>query len=426
MGEAWRVRTPGYKTYLCQFLPNVDPETTETLLARLSAFRETGLIPWTVLRDEANRPVLLAPLEGPTLWDRFQGLWSAKEPGVPREELLGYMRAAALVLDLMRSRHQAQHLWLHPRQFILHDGRSQLLSFGLIETWWAHTKQPTGVLNPRYSAPELQHQVRAARCDQYSLALIYAEMLTGMHPWRGRGTAWAVGNPDLGLLPGEERAVIRRALSLDYRQRFDTAIAMVEALENATKTAMPAAPLQPLVTTGAANVLSSASSVPCNTLEQFVHELVSLVAGGVRTPDELTLRFTLEPSRHLQSPKFLGCPVDQAPLFDDFCRQWHAKTIRKGDGLIILAINAAPSIWQLLSGRRVGLEIRLEFLPVAWGDQRAQVAVTVKPFGCNRERALGLLLELGPKLLLSVRAHLDGQPEQRGLERLAFRERWQT
>ncbi len=160
----------------------------------------------------------------------------------------------------------------------------------------------------------------------------------------------------------------------------------------------------------------------CHTLDQFVHELVKLVAGNAPPPSELAVRFTLEPGRHLQTPKFLAGMPNQLPQFDDFCRQWHAKTIRREDRLTILAINAAPSVWQWLAGRRLGLEVRLEFLPVAWGNQRAQVAVAVKPFGCDGERALRLLMELGPKLLQSVRTHLDGQPDQRGLERLTFRE----
>ena len=44
-------------------------------------------------------------------------------------------------------------------------------------------------------------------------------------------------------------------------------------------------------------------------------------------------------------------------------------------------------------------------------------------FWLRRRAHLRLLMELGPKLLQSVRTHLDGQPDQRGLEHLAFRER---
>ena len=421
-GETWKVKAPDAKDYICQFVPPNDPETTAKLLARIGAYRHAGLIAWQALTEDANRPALLAALAGPTLADRLRELWTAGRPGIPRDELLAYLRCAALVLDTMHARHQTQHLWLEPRQFVVHDGRAELLGFGLVPTWWAHRERPTGALSPRYAAPELQKRICSPRCDQYSLALIYAEMLTGTHPWRGRGTAWAVQNPDLGLLPAQDRIVLRRALSPDYRARFETNLELIDALEKAAKQVIAPAPPLPLVT--APGPLSRhARTLACQTLEQFVHELVDLAAGNAPAPTELAIRFTLEPSRHLKTPKFLSGIANQLPQFDDFCRQWHAKTIRRGERLVILAINAAPSVWQWLSGRRIGLEIRLEFLPVAWGNQRSQVAVAVKPFGCDSERALQLLMELGPKLLESVRTHLAGQAEQRGVGRFAFRER---
>src|SRR5207302_825918 len=145
---------PGGKRHLCQFLPPTDPDAAAALLERLQSFRHRSLAPWMAVRGEGNRLALLAPLEAPTLRDRFQELWAAKQPGVPREELVGYLRSAAKALDHLYARHLVQHLWLHPCQLLLHDDRVQILGFGLVETWWAPTRQPTAQLNPRYSAPE--------------------------------------------------------------------------------------------------------------------------------------------------------------------------------------------------------------------------------------------------------------------------------
>jgi hypothetical protein len=417
LGETWMVRTPGGKQHLCQFLPPTDEETTAALLGRLQSFRHHSLVPWMAVRGAGNRLALLSPLEGPTLADRFQELWTAKQPGVPREELLGYMRSAAVALDLLQSRHRIQHLWLHPRQLVIPDNRVQILGFGLVETWWAPTERPTGDLNPRYSAPELVRKIRGPQCDQYSLALIYAEMLTGLHPWRGREVAAAPRDADLGLLPEKDRAVIERALSHDPRKRYASATDMVEALEEPARLVNPSTALQPLLPSRPAIFQLS----PCNTLDQFVTELVSLSAGRAKTPDELRIRFTLEPGRHLQVPRFLGKAQDTLPIFDDFCRQWHAKATLQENGLVILAINAAPSVWHWLLGRRLGLEIRVQFLPVAWGTHQAEVVI--KPFGCDHQQAGRLLQQLGPKLLTSVRELLHAQPDQRGGERVAVRQR---
>ena len=118
-GESWLAKTPDGKAHICQFVPPNDPDKNAKLLARLCAYRHADLIPWFALCEDPTRPALLAAIEGPTLADRFRELWATSRPGVPRDELLGYLRTAALVLDQMHSRHQAQHLWLEPRQFVL-------------------------------------------------------------------------------------------------------------------------------------------------------------------------------------------------------------------------------------------------------------------------------------------------------------------
>ncbi len=108
------------------------------------------------------------------------------------------------------------------------------MGFGLVETWWTHRPGgPPPILSPRYAAPNCSAKSGALRCDQYSLALIYTEMLTGTHPWRGRGTAWATANPDLGLLPRHDRSSSAERLNPDYRQRFETNAEMIDALDSA-------------------------------------------------------------------------------------------------------------------------------------------------------------------------------------------------
>ena len=43
-----------------------------------------------------------------------------------------------------------------------------------------------GQAQRRYTAPELVQGMVTRSCDQYSLAVIYEELLTGCHPFRGR------------------------------------------------------------------------------------------------------------------------------------------------------------------------------------------------------------------------------------------------
>ncbi len=270
------MRTPVGKTYLCQILPHHDGETNELLLTRLQAFRHPNLVPSMALHGNDNRVALLALLDGPTLWERFRENLATKQAGIPREELLGYLREIASALDVLQSRHHAQHLWLHPRQFLLKTDRVAILGFGLVETWWAHAKRPTAALNPRYSAPELLQKAVGPRCDQCSLALIYVEMITGRHPWRGRDGA---RNPDLSLLTKKDRAIIERALRTDPQDRFDSLGEMIEGLDAAGQWTVQPVSLRCLVSPEGVAERQFPLAVSVQTLDNFVKELVG-VAGA--------------------------------------------------------------------------------------------------------------------------------------------------
>src|SRR5439155_5352008 len=133
-------------------------------------------------------------------------------------------------------------------------------------------------------------------------------------------------------------------------KRFGSATDMIDALEEAARIIVPQARLQPLHPYPEID-LQTTSVNPCNNLDQFVMELVNVVSGKAQTPDQLKVRFSLQTGRHLELSGRLGKSGDALPIFDDFCRQWHAKAIPQEDGLVIQAINAAPSVWQWLLGR---------------------------------------------------------------------------
>ncbi|MCA9072340.1 MAG: hypothetical protein KDA84_25620, partial [Planctomycetaceae bacterium] len=76
--------------------------------------------------------------------------------------------------------------------------------------------------------------------DQYSLAIVYQEMLTGQLPFDGISPARLATQhlkepPNLQALPTRQQPIIARALSKDPHQRFRNCVELVEELQKATQ-----------------------------------------------------------------------------------------------------------------------------------------------------------------------------------------------
>src|SRR5262249_44218459 len=149
--------------------------------------------------------------------------------------------------------------------------------FGLVELLWLPTGKPLATLNPRYSAPEIHHGRISAECDQYSLALIYAEMATGVHPVRSLPTGSTEGRLNLSLLSSGEQEVTARALSVNPQDRYASTVEFVEALETSgiseSAQSRLIEPLGPVIS------FPSSGTPAQGNLEHFVTELVALAAG---------------------------------------------------------------------------------------------------------------------------------------------------
>ncbi|MGH7174398.1 MAG: protein kinase domain-containing protein, partial [Gemmataceae bacterium] len=164
-----------------------------------------------------------------SLRDRFQEHRNDGERGVPRQQLLAWLRPIAAALDELTRRYDLQHLGLNPRCLLFDDEEPRIADFGLLPLVWRPTGQLHGQLQARYAAPELFEQQIGPACDSYSLAVIFQEMLTGTTPWRGRRS----GLPNLEPLSSSDRAVLARALDIDPGQRFATCTELLSALEGA-------------------------------------------------------------------------------------------------------------------------------------------------------------------------------------------------
>src|SRR5262249_255805 len=159
--------------------------------------------------------------------------------GIPRDELLVYIREAAEALDLMNQEYQLQHLDIKPQNIFLVHNHVKVADFGLVKDLEGSQASVTGGLTPVYAAPETFDGKVTRFPDQSSLAIVWQEMLTGQRPFNGVSVRQLIMQhlsalPDVSPLPASDHPAITRALSKLPEQRFPSCREMVAALSHAT------------------------------------------------------------------------------------------------------------------------------------------------------------------------------------------------
>src|SRR5437660_1204415 len=133
-----------------------------------------------------------------------------------------------------------QHLDIKPRNLFLVSGHVKVADFGLVNSLanlngqTAPAAQP-GAITPSYASPECFQGKISLFSDQYSLAVVYCELLTGRLPFAGKNfrqlmLQHTASEPDLSLLPEGDRPLVARALAKDPRARFPGSLDFVRAL----------------------------------------------------------------------------------------------------------------------------------------------------------------------------------------------------
>jgi hypothetical protein len=175
--------------------------------------------------------ILMELAEG-SVWDRFHACRAANLPGIPRDELLGYLVHVADGLDTLREA-QLQHLDVKPQNLLVVNGQAKIGDFGLVRD--LRSGRPGAGASPAYSAPETLAAKLSPHCDQYSLAIVYQELLTGARPFAGTTAEQLTDQhltaaPNLAPLPPADRSAVRRALAKKPNHRFPSCAAFLRAL----------------------------------------------------------------------------------------------------------------------------------------------------------------------------------------------------
>src|SRR5262245_9987275 len=135
----------------------------------------------------------------------------------------------------MNQEYQLQHLDIKPQNLFLVHQHVKVADFGLVKDLEGTQASVTGGVTPVYAAPETFDGYVSRYCDQYSLAIVYQELLTGQRPFSGANVRQLIlqhlqAVPKLDSLPPKDREIIAKALAKSPEARHKNCREMVRAL----------------------------------------------------------------------------------------------------------------------------------------------------------------------------------------------------
>lgn len=241
-GEVWRVEAPGGLHKALKFVHGAlgEHQATRELrsLERIKGVHHPFLLTLERFEVVDGRLVIVTELADGSLEDVLRRHRDRGSCGIPRAALLAYLHDAADALDYLHDRYQLQHLDVKPGNLLMVGGHVKVADFGLLKDLRDVDCSVIGGLTPIYAPPEVFDGRPSAASDQYSLAVMYQELLTGVRPFSGRtiaqlATQHVHSAPNLEPLPPADRPVVARALEKNPARRYSGCLEFVEALRSA-------------------------------------------------------------------------------------------------------------------------------------------------------------------------------------------------
>jgi CheY-like chemotaxis protein len=243
-GEVWKCEAPGGLLKALKFVPGgwhfgsgAPAEEELRAIHNVKAIRHPFLISMDRVEQVEGGLVIVMELADRNLQELTRLEQEAGRPGLPRERLIAYLSEAAEALDLMNVRHELLHLDIKPQNLFLVSDHVKVGDFGLVSNLGVGPPSAPrfGCFTPLYAAPELFLASVSRSADQYSLAIVYQQLLTGTTPFTGRNSRQLMlqhvqGTLDLGSLPLSDRPHVARALSKTPADRFPSCSEFVDAL----------------------------------------------------------------------------------------------------------------------------------------------------------------------------------------------------
>lgn len=228
-GEVWKASAPGGLTKAVKLVYGRLTEARAArelkALSRIREVRHPFLLSVERFDVVDGQLVIVTELAEESLADRFRACREQRLPGIPRQELLQYLSDAAEALDYMSERYGLQHLDIKPENLLLVGGRVKVADFGLVKDLQETQLTCVGGVTPLYATPETFAGKASQHSDQYSLAIVYQEMLTGTFPFPGQTAAQLMNQhlyeePLLAPLSPNDRPIVARALAKRPEERW--------------------------------------------------------------------------------------------------------------------------------------------------------------------------------------------------------------
>ncbi len=238
-GEVWSADAPGGLTKAIKFVFGaIEDERGAAEFKSLNLMRKLNhpfILSLERVEIVDGQLVIVTELAQGSLFERFGEYREKGFVGVPRDRLLRYLTDAADGLDYLCQEHDLQHLDVKPGNLLLVADRIKVADFGLMKDLQSKTDSLLNGMTPTYAAPEMFDGRPGRYSDQYSLAIVYQEMLTSTLPFRGRTAAQLANEhlhkaPNLEALPLMERPVLAKALSKKPHMRHADCREFIRAL----------------------------------------------------------------------------------------------------------------------------------------------------------------------------------------------------
>lgn len=264
-GEVWEALAPGGFRVAFKFVALEGRAGAVELQALeiIRNLRHPNLLTVFGTWQAGGQLIIGMELADATLFDELKKADGRGQSGLPRKPLVRWSQDAARVIDyLNKPRHflggskpvGIQHGDIKPQNILLVGQGVKVGDFGLVRLLRSSMDKHDGGMTPLYAAPEVFAGQVSRWSDQYSLAVTWCQLRGGKLPYTGASVSEIRHKqlelePDLTMLPEEERPVVARALARDPRGRWPDCRAFIKELAASqvkSNTATPPVPAQPM------------------------------------------------------------------------------------------------------------------------------------------------------------------------------------